>query len=128
MYNDKQDDIWPEETIERVICEIQEYLQLYLFKDASIDTELFVNQLFNLDEENILTLKKLHFLISSEVKSFIRILPFLVRNLSHSTNKEEIETHGNIIGQINWNQTFKNRMKTGLKDKSIFVCNTNKKL
>ena len=128
MYNDKQDDIWPEETIERVICEIQEYLQLYLFKDASIDTELFVNQLFNLDEENILTLKKLHFLISSEVKSFIKILPFLVRNLSHSTNKEEIETHGNIIGQINWNQTFKNRMKTGLKDKSIFVCNTNKKL
>lgn len=128
MYNYKQEDIWPEETYDRIINEIQEYLQLYLFKDASIDSELFINQLFNLDEDNLLTMKKLHFLISSEVKGFIKILPFLVRNLSHSTNKEEIETHGNIIGQINWNQTFKNRMKTGLKDKSLFVCNTNKKL
>ena len=128
MYNEKIEDIWSQETYERIITEIQDYLQLYLFKDAQINSELAVSRLLNLDEENFLILKKLHFVISEEVEELVKILPTLVRNLSHSTNKEEIETHGTIIGQINWNQTLKQRMKTGLKDKSLFVCNTNKKL
>lgn len=122
------EDIWNHETYERIISEIQNYLQLYLFRDASINSELAVTRLFNLDENNILLLKKLHFLISKEVEDLIKIIPYLIRNLSHSTNKEEIETHGNIIGQIDWNHTLKQRMKTGLKDKSLFVCNTNNKL
>ena len=128
MYDWEIEDIWSQNTYERVISEIQDYLQLYLFKDSTINSELAVTRLFNFDEENILILKKLHFIISKEVEDFIKVLPYLVRNLSHSTNKEEIETHGNIIGQIDWNQTLKQRMKTGLKDKSLFVCNTNKKL
>jgi len=128
MYDWEIEDIWSQETYERIIIEIQDYLQLYLFKDSTINSELAVTRLFDLDEENILILKKLHFIISKEVEDFVKILPYLVRNLSHSTNKEEIETHGNIIGQIDWNQTLKQRMKTGLKDKSLFVCNTNKKL
>ena len=128
MIDKKQEDIWSNEIYENILSEIHNYLQLYLFKDASINHDSVVDWLFKLDDYNILLLKKLHFLISNEVEDFVKILPLLIRNLSHSTSKEEIETHGNIIGQINWSQTFKQRMSTGLKDKSLFVCNTNRKL
>ena len=128
MNNNRNEDIWSDKTYNDILFEIKEYLQLYLFKDARIDSQLTIGQLFSLDEDNFLILKKLHFLISDEVTQFVKALPYLMRNLSHSTNKEEIETHGKIIGQINWNHTLKQRMDTGLKDKSLFVCNTNKKL
>ena len=46
MYNEKIEDIWSQETYERIITEIQDYLQLYLFKDAQINSELAVSRLF----------------------------------------------------------------------------------
>ena len=126
--NQDNNDLWSQETYQTILGEVSVYLQLYLFKNANIDHEYAIYQLFNLKQEDMLILKKLHFLISTQVRELMDILPFLIRNLSHSTNKEEVETHGNIIGQINWNQTIKQRTKTGLKDKSLFVCNTNYKL
>lgn len=52
----------------------------------------------------------------------INIIPSLMRNLSHSTQKEIYECRGIIRGRVDWNLTFKERYGRGYNDPSLFLC------
>lgn len=112
-----------ESNIDIILEEVKEFLQLYLFKgNVSLNDDTIEN-LFELSHDDLTTLKAVHFLLSDEVRSLVRTLPQLIRNLSHSTRKETEIMRGNIRGRIEWSETFKERMSEGFDDKSLFVCN-----
>ena len=112
-----------ETNIDIILNDIVEFLQLYLFKGNVALNDDAIENLFELSHEDLITLKAVHFLLSNEVCSLIKILPKLVRNLAHSTQKETEIIHGNIRGRIDWNTTLKERYSHGFNDKSLFVCN-----
>lgn len=112
-----------ESNMDVILNEVKEFLQLYLFKGNVSLNDDTVENLFELSHDDLIILKAVHFLLSSKVRNFIKILPQLVRNLSHSTRKESEVMKGNIRGRINWAETFKERMSLGFDDKSLFVCN-----
>lgn len=116
------DEIWDFNTRSEIINKLKDYLQLYLFKGIGFP-ENGINKLFDLKENELNTLKSVHFFLSSELNDFIEILPQLMRNLSHSTSKEKIISKGVIRGKIDWNKTFKIRYSQGYNDLSLFACN-----
>lgn len=119
---DKFDKI-DESNIHIILEDINEFIQLYLFKgNVSLNDETIEN-LFELSHDDLTTLKVVHFMISDEIRKFIKILPQLVRNLAHSTQKETEILKGNIRGRIDWEATLKERYSQGFGDKSLFVCN-----
>lgn len=111
-----------ESNIDVILKEVEEFLQLYLFKGNISLNDNEIENLFELSHDDLIILKSVHFLLSDEVRDLIRILPQLVRNLSHSTRKEREIMRGNIRGRIDWGQTLKERMSEGFDDKSLFVC------
>lgn len=115
------DELWDSNTKLKIINELKDYLQLYLFKGNGFP-ENGINKLFNLRENELNTLKSVHFLLSNQLNEFIEILPQLMRNLAHSTSKEKVITKGVIRGKIDWNTTFKTRYSYGYNDSSLFVC------
>lgn len=112
-----------ESNIDVILEEVKEFLQLYLFKGNISLNDNKIEELFELSHDDLTTLKAVHFLLSDEVRNFVKILPALVRNLSHSTKKETEVMRGNVRGRIDWGATFKERMSEGFDDKSLFVCN-----
>ena len=112
-----------ESNIDIILESIKEFLQLYLFKGNVSLNDDTVEDLFELSHEDLITLKAVHFLISDEVRNLIKILPQLVRNLAHSTQRETEIMRGNIRGRIDWGSTLKERYSQGFNDKSLFVCN-----
>ncbi len=115
------DELWDFNTRLEIINELKDYLQLYLFKGKGFP-ENGVSKLFDLKENELNTLKSVHFLLSSQLNDFIEVLPQLMRNLSHSTSREKIISKGVIRGKIDWNKTFKTRYSQGYNDSSLFVC------
>lgn len=111
-----------ESNIDVILDEVKEFLQLYLFKGNVSLNDASIENLFELSTDDLDILKAVHFLLSDEVKLLIRNLPQLVRNLSHSTRKETEIMRSNIRGRIDWGETFKERLSSGLDDKSLFVC------
>jgi len=112
-----------ESNIDIILEDIKEFLQLYLFKgNVSLNDDV-VEELFELSHEDLITLKTVHFLLSDEIRKLIKILPQLIRNLAHSTQKETENIKGNIHGKINWKLTIKERYSQGFNDKSLFTCN-----
>ena len=112
-----------ESNIDIVLKEVEEFLQLYLFKGNVELNDNSIQELFELSHEDLTTLKIVHFMLSDEVRNLIKILPQLVRNLVHSTQKETEIMRGNIRGRIDWGATLKERYSQGFDDKSLFVCN-----
>lgn len=112
-----------ESNIDIILEDIKEFLQLYLFKGNVSLNDSVIEDLFELSHEDLITLKVVHFLLSDEIRNLIKILPQLVRNLAHSTQRETEIIHGNIRGRINWGATIKERYSQGFNDKSLFVCN-----
>ena len=101
----------------------KEFLQLYFFQGDVLETEGMLKRLFDFEDENDLDVfKAVHFILSSEVSTFIRYLPLLLRNLSHSTHRKDEEMRGGIRGNINWNKTIKTRLSLGYNDNTLFVC------
>ena len=112
-----------ESNIDVILEDIKEFLQLYLFKgNVSLNDET-VEDLFELSHDDLITLKTVHFLLSDEVRNLVKILPQLVRNLAHSTQRETKILRGNVRGRIDWGSTLKERYSQGFNDKSLFVCN-----
>lgn len=117
-----------EENIDFIIEEIKEFAHLYLFKgNINLPLDVKVTKLFNISDDDLTTLKVVHFFLSDEIKELINILPHLLRNLSHSTHKEIEEYQGIIRGRIDWNSTLKTRYSKGFDDKSLFVCSPSTK-
>lgn len=108
---------------EQLLNEINEFFYIYLFKGYIINpSDVEISNLFNLDNNDLNILKTVHFLLSDEINDLIENLPFLIRNLSHSTKKETEILKGHIKGKINWNQTIKTRLTNGSNDQTLFVC------
>ena len=112
-----------ESNIDIILEDIKEFLQLYLFKGNVSLNDDTVEDLFELSHDDLITLKTVHFLLSDEVRNLIKILPQLVRNLAHSTQRETEIMRGNVRGRIDWGSTLKERYSQGFNDKSLFVCN-----
>lgn len=101
----------------------KEYLQLYFFQGDVLEVEDKIKNLFEIDDDrDFEVFKAVHFILSSEVSNLIKYLPYLLRNLSHSTNRKDEEMRGRIRGNINWNKTIKTRLSLGYNDKTLFVC------
>lgn len=122
------DSCWNEEDREYVLDFIKPILHRFLFKEALPNLEVSLKNLTGLLDEDIDLLKTVHFLLSPEVNIFIEELPKLLRNLSHSTHKELIESRGIIRGKIDWNLTFKERYSQGFNDPSLFICQPSTKM
>ena len=112
-----------ESNIDIILESIKEFLQLYLFKGNVSLNDDTVEDLFELSHEDLITLKAVHFILSDEVRNLVKILPQLVRNLAHSTQRETEIMRGNVRGRIYWGSTLKERYSQGFNDKSLFVCN-----
>ena len=107
---------------EEYIKKIEQYLYMYLLEGTpSFQSDDIIN-FFGLEKDELYVLKAVHFLISHEVRNLFDYIPILLRNLSHSTIKDDIEYHGIIRGNINWSKTIKTRYSRGFNDKSLFVC------
>ncbi len=107
---------------EELFEEIKNFLYICLFEGNISDINLEIKNLFDLSNDDLKILKTVHFFLSDEVENFFEILPNLLRNLSHYTNKNDELIKGHIKGNINWNKTIKIRYGQGSNDKSIFVC------
>ena len=113
-----------EDIIDKIYDEIREFVHLYLFSGeiSTNDLNIKLEDLFEMDDNDLITLKTVHFLLSDKVRDLIQILPVLLRNLSHSTKKEKEEFRGVVRGRIDWNATLKTRYAKGFNDPSLFVC------
>lgn len=123
-----KDDIWDKKTHQEVLESVKQYLDLYMFKASVPNLKNAVKNIFKLNETDLNYLKSVHFLLSNEVQVFVNILPQLLRNLSHSTNKKELISKGVVRGSVDWNQTLKTRYSQGFNDYSLFSCNCPTKL
>ena len=102
--------------------EISDYLVNYLYKGNSSFQSEDIMGLFKLSKQELDVLKAAYFLRYKKVVELFENIPYLLRNLAHSTEREEVECRGIIRGSINWNKTFKIRYSEGYDDSSLFVC------
>ena len=107
---------------EEYISKIQKYLNRYLLEGTSSFQSEEIMNFFGLKNNELDILKAAHFLLSKEVEDLFKFIPYLFRNLPHSTNKIDVNCRGIIRGNINWNKTIKARYSEGLNDKSLFIC------
>lgn len=122
IINESNDDNLNDENKNKYIPEIEDYLYKYLLDGTVSFKSKDIANLFKLDEKELEILKSIHFLLNENVKDLIKNIPYLFRNLSHSTNKKDLECRGIIKGSINWNKTIKIRYSKGFNDSSLFVC------
>jgi len=113
---------WTKNDRAEVIGYIKPILHRLLYREALPNLEVPLKNLTGLTDAELNHLKIVHFLLSEEVNELIEELPKLLRNLSHSTHKELVESRGIIRGRIDWNMTFKERYSQGFNDPSLFVC------
>lgn len=113
---------WSRKDRNSVLEYLKPNLCRYLFKEALPNLEYHIRSLTGLSDEELHLLKVVHFLLSPAVREFIKELPSLMRNLSHSTQKEVVECRGIIKGRIDWNLTYKEKFCQGYNDPSLFIC------
>ena len=99
----------------------KDFLQLYFFQGDVFEIDNQIKNFFDL-ENDLEILRSIHFILSQQVLSLLKYLPFLLRNLSHSTYRKNEVMRGRIRGNINWNDTIKTRLSSGYNDKTLFVC------
>ena len=116
------DSSWTKKDKASVLEYVEPILHRFLFREALPNLEVLLKSLTGLTDEELNLLKTVHFLLSDEVERLIIELPKLLRNLSHSTNKELVESRGIIRGRVDWNMTFKERYSQGFNDPSLFIC------
>ena len=103
---------------EQLIEEISDFLVVYL-KSGKIGFNSFVGKT-DLNIAQLERLLNLHFLLKQEVKEFVRDLPALIRRMKTSTILKQETSHGKVRGEIQWQETLKERLRRNLRDLSIF--------
>jgi hypothetical protein len=101
---------------------LKPYLLKILSSESAPNIEDSIEKITGLNSSELQLIKKIHFLLSSEVRELIAILPYLMRNLSHSTEKETVECRGMVKGRIDWGLTIKERYSRGFNDPTLFIC------
>jgi hypothetical protein len=106
---------------DELIEEISDFLVVYL-KSGKVNLNSFIRKA-HLNIRELEQLINIHFLLKDEVKGFVRELPRLVRRFKTSTTVFNETYHGQVRGQIHWQNTVKERLKSGYRDRTIFSCN-----
>ena len=75
--DDNNDEKIDEFNIGLMLEDINEFLQLYLFKGEVLNSSN-VKKLFELSDEDLTTLKAVHFMLSEEVRNLIQFLPQII--------------------------------------------------
>ena len=121
------EDWWKE--VEPEVRKDVKLLFLYLQKNAKISTDLqyAVQNLTELDNRDLGYLCAVHFLLSNQVALLTENLSRLLRRINHSTVKKMITSRKGIMGRIDWNMTFKERLTQG-NNPTVFVCNPPSKI
>lgn len=115
-------DCWSDEDYQYVLENVKHHLWLYVHAGATIEElENVVQNLTMLEKKELDYLSIVHFLLSDEIKIFIKIVPRILRRLSHATQTEVMVNRGCIKGRIDWNLTIKERCAQGY-DQTVFVC------
>jgi len=115
-------DFWTDKEYRYVLDRVRHFLWLYVHEGASIkELHNVVQNLTWLDKRDIDYLAIVHFLLSDEVKEFVKALSRIFRKISHSTQREVFVNRGFIRGRVDWNLTLKKRYSQGY-DPTIFVC------
>ncbi|MFA0832629.1 MAG: hypothetical protein ACC609_01315 [Methanobacterium formicicum] len=115
------DGCWKAKDRKAVLEFIKPSLYRYFFNEAVPNLYVPLTEL-GLSDSDLNFLKTVHFLLSPEVEALVNELPKLIRNLSHSTQKEVIECRGIVRGRIDWNLTLKERYSQGFNDPNLFIC------
>ena len=121
MTSGSADGCWKARDRKEVLEFIKPSLYRYFFNEAVPNLHVPLKEL-GLSDSDLNFLKTVHFLLSPEVEALVNELPKLIRNLSHSTQKEVIECRGVVRGRIDWNLTLKERYSQGFNDPSLFIC------
>jgi len=99
------------------------YIWLNLYNNSVILNSL-CKTLFDVAEIESKELKDLsdaHFLIYCENECFCEIVSKTLNSIMFDVNKEYNADRSIIRGSINWSATFKQRISTGLTDRTLFV-------
>jgi hypothetical protein len=98
------------------IAEVRDRIWLYLSPSAGLeqDTSLEAAALLQLTEQDVLTLARLHFLLTPEVQALLDGLPRLLRQLATTTAHQEQHSAERVRGAILWGSTIAARAASGL--------------
>jgi hypothetical protein len=98
------------------IAEVRERIWLHLSPAAGLeqDTVLEAAALLQLSEQDVLTLARLHFLLSREVQALLDGLPLLLRQLATTTAHQQEHSAERVRGAIQWGSTIAARASGGL--------------
>ncbi|QCS43027.1 hypothetical protein [Natrinema versiforme] len=91
------------------------------FPERELAKSIKPDQLDDRFEEYELLLD-LHFVLKSDVVSFVRELPKHLRSVRTETQTTSRTRRGTVDGRINWGETIKKRYSEHPRDRSIFVC------
>lgn len=69
-------------------------------------------------------LKRIHFVLSDPVITFVQALPRNVRRIKTETTRSRDVMRGEIEGKIDWGETTKLRNSQSYGDRTLFVCET----
>ena len=105
-------------TDEELLEEIAGFLHGYL-KDGTVSLTSFFSKI-NLDINNLKDLLNIRFLLLSETIEFVGNLRQAMKKIKTSTVSETGVHYGEIRGQIDWQETIKERLSQNFKDKTIF--------
>jgi hypothetical protein len=97
------------------IAELRSRIWLYLTPSVTAEqTLLEAAALMQMSESDVLTLGRLHFMLSDEVAAFLGDLSSLTRRLANTTAHEEEVSAERIRGAIQWGRTVVARVATGM--------------
>jgi hypothetical protein len=121
-------DLWSDQEYAKVLDSVKGHLWTYLQPSASIkDLENAVQNLMSINKRELVYLSTVHFLLSEEVTTFVKMVPRIFHKFSHSSQKENILHKGLVRGRIDWNLTIKERCAKGY-DQTVFVCSPTRRV
>lgn len=106
---------------EELLEEISGYLHGYL-KTGTVRINSFLSKI-NLNISNLEQLLKIRFLLKEETIQFVKELPYLLKNIKTTTTVKNDLHYGEVRGQIDWDQTIKERLAKNYLDRTIFSTN-----
>lgn len=112
----------PEELINEIGDNFNMFLKAGMRVDSfskKIDPELNIN--------NLNKLLRIHFVLTDEVRGFVKALPKRVRRIKTTVDKRSQILKGEVKGRIEWDKTIKERCKCNYDDLALFVCNQTEK-
>ncbi|WP_226481969.1 hypothetical protein [Natrinema amylolyticum] len=109
------------ELLDQLTEDILAHVMRGSFPERELAQSIKPDQLDDRFEEYELLLD-LHFVLKSDVVSFVRELSKRLRNIRTETQTVSRTRRGSVDGRINWGATIKKRYSEHPRDRSIFVC------